>query len=164
MSNLDLEPDPTIKPIIQELDESLDALDYATRSKLQQARQTALEKVATRSPLLAWHNIWQLNPWSSATLVIAIAITAILITPLNHPAIQPETSEQLADASSTMQTATPQELYVTASLGQATGSSWFSDLELLAAEEELEFIEDLEFYEWLQHNAENTRAENILES
>jgi hypothetical protein len=99
----------------QALDQSLEDMDAATLSRLNQIRQAALAPGASRN--------WQW--WIPASgLATACAIMVAVNFSLRDPV-------------------TP-----------ATVTSPLSDLDLLASNEDLEMLEELEFYAWLETELE----------
>ncbi|MET0984825.1 MAG: hypothetical protein ABW034_05385, partial [Steroidobacteraceae bacterium] len=96
-------------------DRSVTELDAPTRTKLAQARATALNEVA--SP--ATHRRWRV--WAPITGLAAAAVAAV--------AVLIETKTQ-----------------------QPQDSSSLEDLDLLA-QEDLDMIQDVEFYAWLDEQA-----------
>ena len=118
-------PEKVVKEVVKEqLDQSIESLDYSTQLKLQQAREAALNQGATKQGLRRIN--WRSFKWGMPPIAVAATVAAITITQMSGP--QPEVFEPI----------------------------WLEDIELLAADEELEFIEDLEFYEWLEQDAQNT--------
>lgn len=104
----------------EQLDQDARDLDAATASRLNRARQQALD-----AGLRKGHGRWIWLPMAMATTAAAIlALTVILRS--SEPVLQPPT---LAAASAA------------------------DDLELLASSEELEMIENLEFYAWLEQQS-----------
>jgi hypothetical protein len=100
-------------------DESVAALDAATRSRLTQARYTALGERRAPARDRGWR--WSLLPGGVAA---ATALGAWLVV---------------------SQAPSPPEAVQQASLG---------DLEILLGEEDLEMLEELEFYGWLGEQPE----------
>lgn len=93
----------------QAFDQSVDGLDAATLSRLNRARQAALDELA--QPNRRWQ---QWMPASGLAAVVLLAVFAFRgpadLDPVNTPA---------------------------------------TDLEILLSEENIEMLEDLEFYSWL---------------
>ena len=109
-------------------DQSVAALDGATRSKLTQARYRALEElVGPRKP------IWN-RSWLPAGAAAAVAVLSLMLW---QGQLEP-----VSDAGFDVAAVT--------------------DLEILLGEEELEMVEELEFYAWLDEQAELTSGQ-ILE-
>lgn len=103
--------------VTSQLDEDSRDLDAATASRLNRARQHALDHgLARRRPRQGF------LPYALAASIVAVlALTAVLRVP--------ERAEPMP---------------------AAAAPSSADDLELLAGTEELEMIEDLEFYAWLE--------------
>lgn len=99
-------------------DDSVAALDAATRSRLTQARYAALEQHAA---------LVRDRGWRRSLLPGAVAAATALVAWL------------------VVQAPVPSEPVQQASLG---------DLEILLGEEDLELLEDLEFYGWLEQQPE----------
>lgn len=96
------------------LRESARSLDAPTRSKLNRARQAALEELTPRPA-------WRRSPWLTGAVTAAVAVVAFMV-------LQPATQD-------------PGRV--------AVASLDVPDLELLMASEDLDMLEDLEFYTWL---------------
>lgn len=99
-------------------EESVDELDGATRSRLNQGRQAALAELAAGA---ATFGRW--TQWVPATGVAAAAVVAVVLWNGNAPV------ESLAPATA-------------------------SDFELLLNEDSFDMLQDLEFYSWLDIDAE----------
>lgn len=105
--------DRMLQRLRQHLDRSSAELDGATLSKLNRARQHALDAASPRAAVSAWRR----------PLLVGSAMAALVGVWLLHTSHLPtEPVSPMAGA----------------------------DLELLAAGEDLELIENLEFYAWLQ--------------
>ncbi len=113
--------DKFIKQIKQQLDQESKALDAETLSRLRQARARALSESDNRKS----------RQWSvlggGAVAFASVSVLAIAVW-LSVPTNTLQNPPALAEAQITA----------------------FDDLELLAATEELEFYEDMEFYYWLE--------------
>ncbi len=94
--------------------DSVERMDAATRSKLNQRRQAALDEVRTTPPTAIW------SRWLPAAGVAAAAVIAVVMLQGPNGVELPEASETAA-----------------------------VDFELLLGDDELEMIEELEFYSWL---------------
>lgn len=107
----------------EQLDADAAGYDAATLSRLNRARQAALDAGLRPQRRPWWH--WSLVAVAtSAAVVLAVALT--LRTPeISAPPVAPVALEQ----------------------------SEVDDLELLAAGEDLELIENLEFYAWLEQQS-----------
>lgn len=100
--------------VADRLRESVDSLDAQTRSRLNQARQAALEEMVPRPA-------WRRSPWLTGAVTAAVALVAVVMwRPLGNG---------------------PQPM--------APATLDAPDLELLMADENLDMLEDLEFYTWL---------------
>ena len=115
--------DPLAERARELFDESVDKLDAATLSKLNQGRQAALEELSSRRRHAQWIR------WMPATGVAAAAVVAVVIVSGPGPDGPPET--QVVD-----------------------------DFEILISEDNLDMIEDLEFYAWLEA-AEMDDTDNV---
>jgi hypothetical protein len=106
----------------QQLEYGNDALDGATRSRLRQARARAIESRGSRRWLaLPWPGGWR----PAAGVLAASALALLAVPALMQRGPLPETAG------------------VSASIGAV------DDLEIVLNVENLEMIEDLEFFEWL---------------
>ncbi len=94
--------------------DSVERMDAATLSKLNQRRQAALDEVRTTPPTAIW------SRWLPAAGVAAAAVIAVVM-------LQGPNGVELPAASETAAV----------------------DFELLMGDDELEMIEELEFYSWL---------------
>lgn len=112
-----------LEAVREQLDTDAAGYDAATLSRLNRARQAALDAGLRAQKRPWWH--WSLVAVaSSAAAVLAVALT--LRTPeTDAPPVAPVAMEQ----------------------------SEVDDLELLAAGEDLELIENLEFYAWLEQQS-----------
>lgn len=100
-------------------------IDGATASRLNRARQAALAEFdRRRAP--AWG-----RGWRPALAAAAVAALALAVWVGREPALGPGP----------------------APLPAASGASTATDLELILADESLEMIEELEFYDWLESEA-----------
>lgn len=112
-----------LETVREQLDTDAAGYDAATLSRLNRARQAALDAGLRPQRRPWWH--WSLVAVAtSAAVVLAVALT--LRTPeTGRPQVAPVALEQ----------------------------SEVDDLELLAAGEDLELIENLEFYAWLEQQS-----------
>jgi len=95
-------------------DESVDRLDAATLSRLNQGRHEALAELERTKPVGQWAR------WMPATGVAAAAVVAVVMwqgTPTEGPLPAPDSA---------------------------------TDFEILLSEDNLEMLEDLEFYSWIE--------------
>ena len=92
-------------------DESVDGLDGATLSRLNQGRQRALAELDRDSPHRQWLR------WVPVTGVAAAALVAVMVVNQPGPVDEPITA---------------------------------TDFEMLIEHEELELLQDLDFYSWLE--------------
>jgi hypothetical protein len=100
-------------------------LDGATASRLNRARQAALAEFdRRRGP--AWR-----RGWRPALVTAAVAALALALWSGREPALAP----------------------ASAPLPSASGPGAATDLELMLADENLEMIEELEFYDWVESEA-----------
>lgn len=106
-------------------DESVDALDAAALSRLNRARQRALEELPRRRTRTGWLP-------AAATAALAVAVFAVWIG--REPALTPGSPGTPAAP--------------VAALGPSAEAD---DLEILLAEDSLEMLEELEFYDWVAH-------------
>jgi len=106
---------------------SAEYLDAATRSRLNRARQKALDELDTAN-----RRGWSvMTRWVPAGAALATAVLAVSLW-VGQPAVQPTGNDAAA-------------VFAAAdTLAEDT-----IDLELLLADESLEMIEDLEFFAWL---------------
>lgn len=112
--------DDTWDQVRRQLDEDIQRYDAAALSRLNRARQRALD-AGLRPPR---RRAWQL-PWALAGGAAALLLSLALVWQLpQSPAPLPTAAEAGAD-----------------------------DFELLAAGTELELIENLEFYAWLEQQS-----------
>jgi hypothetical protein len=105
-------------------DDSVDRLDAATLSKLNQGRQAALAEIAA-SPGRQWLR------WMPVTGVATAALVAVLVFRGPEQSIEPFESDPIA-----------------------------TDFEILIGDDELEMIEELEFYSWIDM-ADLDSADNV---
>jgi hypothetical protein len=102
------------------LRESAANLDGRTRSRLNRARQAALDELpAARRPGVSGYR------WAAAGVAAVAVLAAVLLS--NRPGEPLQSPVPLAEVSAAA-----------------------VDLDLLMAEEELEMLEDLEFFAWLE--------------
>lgn len=92
-------------------DESVERLDAATLSRLNQGRQRALAELERTRSRGQWLR------WAPVTAAAAVAVIAVMV--VNRPVVDDEP--------------------ITA-----------TDFEMLIEDEDLEMLEDLEFYSWLE--------------
>lgn len=109
-----------IARVREQLDQDARDLDAATASRLNRARQTALDLGLRRQRSRGW--------WLPFALATAVAVVLALSVTLRTPDSAPQAPALAAPAVA-------------------------DDLELLAAGEDLEMIEDLEFYAWLEQQS-----------
>lgn len=107
----------------EQLQAGADGLDAHIRSRLTQARFAAVEEARKSRFSLAWRT------WVPAGSLAAVAVLAIVLWS-GRPADEPATLIAAVPASAGVQ-------------------SPIDDLELLAATESFELLEDLEFYAWV---------------
>jgi len=108
----------------QALDQSVDEIDGATLSRLRQARYTALHQHQRRQPL------WLSRPvLASAFSVSALALTVVLMT--SNP-----------DSAGTPLIASDDSV------------EQLDDFNLLANGDDLDLVQDMEFYEWLEQQGD----------
>jgi len=108
----------------QALDQSVDEIDGATLSRLRQARYAAIQQQQRRQPL------WMSRPaLASAFSVSALALVVVLMTTHSGSEVTP----LIANDDSVEQ---------------------MDDLNLLANSEDLDLVQDMEFYEWLEQQDE----------
>ena len=118
--------DKFIKQVRQQLDQEVDGLDGEPLSRLRQARAKALE--AGEEKAFHWFGLGMMGRGAAAFASVAALAVAVWV---GAPTVNdPELLAGLADA--------PSESYV------------LDDIELLAANEELDFYDDVEFYYWIE--------------
>ncbi len=105
-------------------DDSVERLDAATLSQLNQRRQAALAEVSSKGSPVRW------GRWLPAAGVTAAAVVAVVMMQ----------GQPVVDVDPTMEAAT--------------------DFEILISEDNLDMIEELEFYAWLELVAEES-ADNV---
>jgi hypothetical protein len=111
----------------QYLNAEVDQLDFNVTSKLAAARCRALDQSATRSHKNSrWAN-WQTIAGGGAAMAVAITVGGQLYNPTTD-VTAPEISA-------------------------AASSGIIEDLQLLAAGDDLEFYQSIEFLEWLENNS-----------
>jgi hypothetical protein len=118
-----------------QLEAEIDSLNAPTLSRLNQARQTALKEMDSRSPFI----LSGVN-WVSVSVVLVVLVGFWTLDPgmLMQPVTEQPLVMQKVEQKVQQQEATGQPLQVEA------------DLEMLLAFESLELLEDLEFYSWLE--------------
>jgi negative regulator of sigma E activity len=120
----------------EQLRASADDLDATTRSRLNQARQRALAEVAAP--------IWQRAGWPAAATAVGVAagVAAVAVVVLRDA---PPGTEAPAPVAAALPAEAPADL----------------ELLLAPADEELEMVEDLEFYAFLDadRSADELQAE-----
>ena len=105
-------------------DDSVERLDAATLSQLNQRRQAALAEVSNEGSRVRW------GRWLPAAGVTAAAVVAVVMMQ----------GQPVVDVDPTIEAAT--------------------DFEILISEDNLDMIEELEFYAWLEIVAEES-ADNV---
>jgi hypothetical protein len=111
----------------QMLDESTENLDAATLSRLNRARQSALESARPRR-LRSW--------FVPAGLAGACAVLLAVAVVWHRPAPQNVSDPFLPSA--------------TATLSQPGAAFAGNDLDLVSSDDSIEFYQDLDFYAWLE--------------
>ena len=112
--------------IKSQLDQSIQNLDAATVSKLNQARHKALDNIGKKSPYYQW-----LLP--AGSFAIMLLVVSLQFNPF---------------VSSVDDMSTPPSM---AGVGLVEEQfNVLGDLEILASSEDLDLYEDLEFYAWLE--------------
>ena len=101
------------KNIKQSLDDSVDALDANTLSKIRQVRSQAMERVGTR----------KINTWQGF-LVGGLATTSVMVLAVVLLLNSPTSVEPLP----------------------------VDDIEFISSSDNLEILEEFEFYEWLEED------------
>jgi hypothetical protein len=111
----------------EQLEAEIDGLNAPTLSRLNQARQTALKEMDTRSPFI----FGGVN-WVSVSVVLVLLLGFWTIDPgmLMQPVTEQPTVQQQEHAGQPLQAET--------------------DLDMLLAVESLELLEDLEFYSLME--------------
>ena len=102
-------------------DDSVERLDAATLSQLNQRRQAALAEVSSDGNRVLW------GRWLPAAGVTAAAVAAVLIISAPPDVVVPDE---------------------------------VTDFEILLSDDNLEMIEELEFYDWLEFAADES-ADNV---
>jgi len=105
----------------QMLDQSIDEIDAATLSRLRQARHAAINQNRERKPVMLFRPALM-----SAFSVTALALMLVYLNANQAPSMPP----RLANEDSAQQ---------------------MDDFNLLANGADLDLVNDLEFYEWLEH-------------
>jgi hypothetical protein len=123
-----------------QLEAEIDSLNAPTLSRLNQARQTALKEMDSRSPFILSPFILGGVNWVSVSVVLVVLVGFWTLDPgmLMQPVTEQPLVMQKVEQKVQQQEATGQPLQVEA------------DLEMLLAFESLELLENLEFYSWLE--------------
>ena len=111
----------------QVLDESAQNLDAATLSRLNRARQSALESARPRR-LRSW--------FVPAGLASACAVLLAVAVVWHRPATAPQNS--------------PDPFLPSATANFSGNAVAGNDLDLVSSEDSIEFYQDLDFYAWLE--------------
>ena len=111
----------------QVLDESAQNLDAATLSRLNRARQSALESARPRR-LRSW--------FVPAGLASACAVLLAVAVVWHRPATAPQSS--------------PDPFLPSATANFSGNAVAGNDLDLVSSEDSIEFYQDLDFYAWLE--------------
>ena len=120
----------------QALDESAQNLDAATLSRLNRARQSALQLARPR----------RVRPWFvSAGFAGACAVLLALAVVWHRPAAPPNAPDPFVPG-------TP------GAAAQASGGFSASDLDLVSSDDSIEFYQDLDFYAWLDAQGEDNNG------
>jgi hypothetical protein len=121
----------------QALDDSAQNLDAATLSRLNRARQSALDRTRPR----------RVRTWfAPAGLVSACAVLLVVAVTWYRPVTAPPaggdavTADGLANASAT------------------AGGFSANDLELVSSDDSIEFYQDLDFYAWLDAQGQDNNG------
>ncbi len=114
------------------LDASANQLDYASQLQLQRARARALAALTNANEVPAknrWSRQWL---WLTAVPAALVLVLALPLMQSPTPSLTPVAGPAIAQ--------------------QPGDDAWqaLADLELLAAEPELEELADIEFYQWLE--------------
>ena len=113
-------------------DESVSSLDPQTRSKLTQARYRALEELEGSAPA-GWRPRW-IPAGVLAAGVLAAGVLVVVILWQGQPSVSPETP--------------------------AFDVAALSDLEIILGDGDLGLLQELEFYAWLDEQAEIVTPES----
>ncbi|MCU0753899.1 MAG: hypothetical protein MUE46_02095 [Xanthomonadales bacterium] len=113
------------------LDAEADALDAATLSRLNRARQAALD-AGLQSRRQFWRGAWMLLPASACGLLVWLAPLTLPVTPQAGPSL------------------TELEALLSEPVGVES--------ELLASDAPLELIDEWEFYAWLEQQPDADRS------
>ncbi|NQD38111.1 hypothetical protein HPT27_13845 [Permianibacter sp. IMCC34836] len=116
------------------LNHSAEQLDYAAQLKLQRARAAALAALSPQPAKAPW---WQQKMLWLAAMPAALAIVLALPLLLRAPAA--------TDAEGLAQT-------------DSETAIGFDDMELLAADADLDTLNDIEFYQWLAEHPDGSDA------
>lgn len=137
--------DPLAQKINSELDRQAEALDAATASRLNQARQVALAQVERRP---RW---WQVGQWRIALAGgLMAALVVALLLPAIGPGLQSDPDSQLMP-----------ELLAELPTDSPTASNPLADLELLVEDAELAMIDELDFYLWVGAQLDPTGSDPL---
>jgi hypothetical protein len=119
----------------QALDESAQNLDAATLSRLNRARQKALELARPR----------RLRPWFvPAGLASACAVLLAVAVVWHRPTAPSNAADPF--------------VAVSASAAQAGGGFSANDLDLVSSDDGIEFYQDLDFYAWLDAQGQDNNG------
>lgn len=118
----------------QLFDEQVEGLDAHTRSRLNRARQAALAAASGESQRFASPR-WLLPVGSAAALAL-VTVSAVQLMRADHDLV---------------------EVAPTASL--AASSSPVDDMEILASNDELDMLQNVDFYAWLDTQADSLGAD-----
>lgn len=124
------------------LQQSADALDGATRSRLTRARHAALEALPARASAAGW-----LRGFGLGATALGLALLAWrLLDPMLSPAAS---DSALANAGSAVSAMVEDDLAPPVVLDEVDAAVAEPDFELLVDAESYPLLEDLEFYAWL---------------
>lgn len=125
--------DPFLEKAKHALDDSLDNINEETQARLNQARREALRAAANKESPAPWFY------WGSAGgMVVAALVAFIGFGEISLPGLQPE---RVATDLATPSGITSEEIVET--------------MDLLATDDALELMEDLEFVAWLMEQEED---------
>jgi hypothetical protein len=113
----------------QVLDESAQHLDAATLSRLNRARQSALESARPRRS-----RSWFVPAGLASACAVLLAVAVVWYRPTTAPQNSPD----------------PFLPSATATLSRPGTAVAGSDLDLVSSEDGIEFYQDLDFYAWLE--------------
>lgn len=134
MNTNDAREDPAERRFAEEagrlLRRSAASLDEATVARLDRARQSALDELDQRHP----HSMLRLSGWRPALGVAAAALLAVALWlgpggDMSSPPVSHDPPVALT--------------------GQGRGAGEVGDLEVLLAGEQIEMLEELEFFDWV---------------